>query len=254
MITRKLLAVAAALLIFATAALALTVPPAPKGRVNDYASLLPANESAALEGRLKDIEDATSNQFVVAIFPSLEGDSLEDFSIRLADAWKVGQKGKDNGLILILFPQDRKVRIEVGKGLEGVITDAMSGRVIREVLAPAFKQSQYGAGLIASVDALDKASRGEFTADPKTAKTAGRSSKTGLAAVFLLFSFISIISMLARRKSAYYGGRGGPMGGGGFFIGPFGGGFGRGGGGGGGFGGFSGGGGGFGGGGSSGSW
>lgn len=242
------LAALVVVLALAGTALALNLPPSPSGRVNDYAGLLNVDEVSAIEARLKAVEDATSNQFVLAIFKSLEGQSLEDFSIRLADAWKIGQKGKDNGVILLLFTDDKKIRIEVGKGLEGVITDAHSGRIIREIIAPRFREANYAAGLMGAVDALDKSSRGEFKADAGKSRRGG-SDKAGLAALFIIFGSIFGMAVLNKRRAALYGRRGG-----GFYVGGFGGGFGGGGGGfgGGGFGG--GGGGGFGGGGASGGW
>ncbi len=228
------------------AAAALDVPPAPQGRVSDYAGLLSPSDRARLEDRLAGIERATSNQFVVAIFRSLEGDSLEDFSIRLAEAWKVGRKGRDNGLILLLFTEDRKVRIEVGYGLEGAIPDILAGQVIRQVLAPRFREGDYAGGLLAAVDALDRASRGEFEALPERRPARAPAPLVGLLP---LLAFVALGVLAARRRSSVMGGR--RRGAGGiWWIGPWGG-FG---GGGFGVGGFSGGGGGFGGGGASGGW
>src|SRR2546423_8077760 len=103
------------------------MPPAPAGRVNDYAGLLPPADRERLESRLAERERATRAQVVVAIFRSLEGQSLEDFSIRLAQQWRIGQKSLDNGVILLVFVDDRKVRLEVGYGLEPVIPDIVAG-------------------------------------------------------------------------------------------------------------------------------
>lgn len=231
------------------------MPPAPLGRVSDFAGLLTPAQRQEITSRLEAIEKADSNQFVVAIFKSLEGDSLEDFSIRLADAWKVGHKGRDNGLILLIFTQDRKVRIEVGYGLEGTITDALSGRVIRDVLAPRFRQGDYAGGILAAINALDAASRGEFKPLPPK-KRGVPAPVAGAIPFFLFLIFWFVVSALNRATHLGSRSRGrhpggfwwfGPWGGGGF------GGFGGGGFGGGG-GGFSGGGGGFGGGGASGGW
>jgi len=122
--------------------------------VNDYAQLLPADAHRRLETRLAEREQATGAQMVLAIFPSLEGESLEDFSIRLAQQWRVGQKGLDNGVILLLFVQDRRVRLEVGYGLEPVITDAVAGQIIRESIGPRFREQRYAAGLEAAVEAV----------------------------------------------------------------------------------------------------
>jgi uncharacterized protein len=122
--------------------------------VNDYARLLPADARDRLETRLAERERATGAQMVIAIFPSLEGQSLEDFGIRLAERWRVGDKRLDNGVILLVFVQERRARIEVGYGLEPVLPDAAAGQVIREALAPRFREGRYAAGLEAAVDAV----------------------------------------------------------------------------------------------------
>ncbi|TAL16183.1 TPM domain-containing protein [bacterium] len=225
---------------------AFQIPESPSGRVSDYAGLLKPEEARELEAQLARIETSNSNQFTIAIFPGLEGESLEDLSIRIGDKWKIGQKGRDNGLMLLIFMAEKKVRVEVGKGLEGAITDLYSGRVIREIVAPAFRDGKPGEGLSKAMKAFDEASRGEFTALPKKEKK----DNSFPVIFFLLFFIFLFISGLRRRGSnEVLGRRGGGMWMGGPFIGG-----GRGGGGFGGFGGFGGGGGGFGGGGSSGGW
>jgi uncharacterized protein len=122
--------------------------------VNDYARLLPAEARDRLEARLAERERATGAQMVVAVFPSLEGENLEDFSIRLAERWRIGDKRLDNGVILLVFVQERRARLEVGYGLEPVLPDAAAGQVIREALAPHFREGRYAAGLEAAVDAV----------------------------------------------------------------------------------------------------
>jgi len=104
------------------AAAALEVPTL-KGRVNDYGAMLPPEAKSRIETLLKDLEEKDSTQVVVLTVPSLAGDSLEDFSMRVAERWKIGRKGLDNGAILVIARDDRKVRIEVGYGLEGRLTD-----------------------------------------------------------------------------------------------------------------------------------
>src|SRR5262249_20887375 len=106
-----------------------------QGHVNDYARLLPAERAQALEARLADYERGSGHGFALLTLASLNGDALEDFSIHVAEQWKLGRKGKDDGLILLIVRDDRKMRIEVGYGLEGEIPDAIASRVIREVLA-----------------------------------------------------------------------------------------------------------------------
>jgi uncharacterized protein len=126
----------------------------PTQRVNDYAGLLPPDARGRLEATLAHDHSTTGAEMVIAIFPSLEGESLEDFGIRLAERWRVGAKGLDNGVILLVFVRERRVRMEVGYGLEPVITDAVAARIIREAIAPRFREQRYAAGLAAAVDAV----------------------------------------------------------------------------------------------------
>jgi len=197
---------------------------------------------------------------VIAIFRSLEGESLEDYSVRLAQQWRIGQKGLDNGLVLLVFVQERKVRIEVGYGLEPTITDVVAAQIIRERIAPRFREGRYAAGLEVAVAAVFE--RVETKALPGRHKPTGTQLPlVGLVAFFGLLGVIAVIllqeSFSSRRflqRNGYTAGRQGwipPV----IVAPPWGGGWsGRGGGGGGGDGGFSGGGGGFGGGGASGDW
>ncbi|NTU57481.1 MAG: hypothetical protein HGB00_00960 [Chlorobiaceae bacterium] len=220
--------------------------PALAGRVNDYASMISPQAKAVLEGKLKTLEDAESTQIVILTVPSLEGQPIEDFSIKVAEAWKVGQKGKDNGILLIVSKNDRKIRIEVGYGLEGRLTDLQSGRIINEVIQPAFRSGNIDSGFITGVDAIAASVNGEYKAPP--AKK-GERNKPSLPLVVIIL--IVLFIYLRMQRGAHGGGPfmpGGTQGPGGFFMG--GGGFGDSG-----FGGgFSGGGGGFGGGGASGDW
>ncbi|PIQ81790.1 MAG: hypothetical protein COV76_07095 [Candidatus Omnitrophica bacterium CG11_big_fil_rev_8_21_14_0_20_64_10] len=148
-------------------AAALEIPEKPRGYVHDGAGLLSPEVRSRLEAALLRYDRQTSNQIAVAIFPSLEEESLEDFSIRLAEAWKVGQAGRDNGVVLLIFQQERLIRIEVGYGLEGALTDAESGLIIHEVIAPRFRQEDYEKGVLAGVSAISEAIQGEFQAAEK---------------------------------------------------------------------------------------
>jgi len=157
------------LFVMAASAAALTVPPAPQARVNDYAGALTPAERDRLEQKLAARERGSSNQVVVAIFRSLDGENLEDFSIRLAQAWRIGQKGLDNGVIFLVFTGDRKMRIEVGYGLESNLTDAISSSIIRNVVAPRFREGRIADGISAGVDAIDQAIAGTYRVTPSTA-------------------------------------------------------------------------------------
>ncbi len=133
---------------------AFEVPAKPDGYVTDRAQLLSASKRQALESFLQSYEAKTGNQLVVATFPSMDGGALEDISIRLAEQWKVGKKGKDNGVILLIFKNDRKMRIEVGYGLEGVLTDAIAGQLIRKTIAPYFREGRYEEGVLMGVRSI----------------------------------------------------------------------------------------------------
>jgi len=132
------------------------------GRVNDVAGILSNSTHAELESLLKAHEDSTSNQVAVLIILSLEGESLEEFSIKVAETWKLGQKGKDNGVLLLVAKEDRKVRIEVGRGLEGDLTDQTSGMIIRHEIVPRFRDGDYDAGVRAGVIAILGAIKGSY--------------------------------------------------------------------------------------------
>ncbi len=241
---------------------ALDVPPAPTQWVTDTAGILGPTEADLLNRKLADFEQSTGTQFIIYTFPSLENESIEDFTIRAVERWKVGQKKYDNGLVLFVFVKEKLVRVEVGYGLEGTITDAVSSRVIREQIAPAFQQGQYAAGLNAAADELMRRIRtGETPVEPLQPRGSGERQPGGeniipvIWIVFFIFVFVILPMLGGRRRSSgcggcwfpfflFPGGGGGiTFGGGGFSGGGFGGG-----------GGFSGGGGGFGGGGATGGW
>jgi uncharacterized protein len=134
-------------------------------RVHDEAHILQQATIDQLEKDLKSYEDSTSNQIAILIVQSLDGDALESYSIRVVEKWKLGQKGKDNGVLLLIAVDDHKMRIEVGQGLEGVLTDAQCSRIIRNEIAPAFRRSEFDAGVTAGVGNIIKAIGGEYTAD-----------------------------------------------------------------------------------------
>ena len=243
---------ALSVVLLAARAHALDVPALDK-RVNDHAGVLDAAQQQALESKLAAYEQATGHQFSLLTVATLDGDPIEDFSIRVVEKWKLGAKGRDDGLLLIVAPQDHRLRIEVGYGLEGEITDAFSAGVIRQVIQPAFRAQRMADGINQAFDLLMAKAQGIAVGLPKPRRG------EDLAGLFplLLFGFIGLVVL-----SRFFGGGGGPGGrrrrGGMLFVpGGFGGGGGGFGGGGGGFGGGGfggGGGGGFGGGGASGDW
>jgi uncharacterized protein len=221
--------------------------------VNDEANLLRPDERAALTAKLRDFENATSNQIFILTTPSLDGMDIETYSIEVAEAWKAGQKGTDNGIIIVVAPTERKMRIEVGYGLEGAVPDGLAGEIIRDHLVPAFRENAYARGFNDAVDALIAATKGEYTA-PMPRNRLVQQVPRRVAPFIVLMVLIALVAASSQKsRRTTFGGRGRNLWGGPPFFGG-GGGFGGFGGGSGG-GGFSGGGGGgFGGGGASGSW
>ena len=237
----RLLCVLLVLLAGATPAFALEVPEL-KARVMDQAGLLGADRQQALEAELAAHERQTGHQLAVLTIKSLEGDPIEDYSLRVVEQWKLGHAKEDNGLLLLVAVADRKVRIEVGYGLEGEVPDALAGRIIRNVITPSFRSGDFAGGIEKATRALMQASAGKQVDLPDR----GASSPPKAAAIwpFLMFVLMFlVVPILTRRRGhggmIFLGGLGGGLGGG---RGGFGG------------GGFSGGGGGFGGGGASGNW
>ncbi|MGV8861369.1 MAG: TPM domain-containing protein [Pseudomonas sp.] len=228
------------LLAGATVALAALVFPTMTGRVVDTAQLIDAQTAAQLSQMLEAHEQATGEQVVVVTLPNLQGTSIEDYGYQLGRFWGVGQKGKDNGALLIVARDDHKVRIEVGYGLEERLTDAQSSVIINQILTPAFKAGNFAGGISQAVQAMIQVLGGNPLAEPAADNGSGDAVQNMVyLALFLIFIFMNMLWGRGR------GGGGGFIGG----MGGFGSGGSRSGG-----GGFSGGGGSFGGGGASGSW
>lgn len=227
---------------------ALEVPPL-RGRVNDYAGLLPPQRLQNLEQSLLRFEQETGHQIAVLTIPSLQGEDIEGFSIRVAESWKIGKKGFDNGAILVIAQKDRRLRIEVGYGLEGVVPDAIASRIINEVIVPRFRDGDFPGGIEAGVEAIMKVTRGEPLPETERKKKPAPTSYIHLFPPLLLLGLFFLLMYSRWAYSSTWGPRGRRQyyRSGGIFPGGFGGGgFGG--------GGFSGGGGGFGGGGASGRW
>lgn len=149
------------------------------GRVTDNAEILSPGTRSALTEQLKNHEDRTGNQIAVLTVPTLGGESIEDYAVAVFSAWKLGKKGKDNGVLIIVVPNERCMRIEVGYGLEGTLTDGAAGRIIRNAMAPRFKASDYdggvGVGVKNVIDVLEggKGPDAEANIDGKTAESSG---------------------------------------------------------------------------------
>jgi len=138
-------------------------------QVHDIAEpkVLSQQTSDMLETRLRAYKDSTSNEIAILIISSLDGESIEEYSLRVAEEWKLGDKEKDNGVLLMISVNDRKARIEVGYGLEGVLTDALCNRIIRNEIAPNFRKDDYDGGVTAAIDAIVKGIGGEYTTEDK---------------------------------------------------------------------------------------
>ena len=174
--------------------------PALKGRVNDYGNILSAATETQLDQYLQQLEQTDSTQIAVLTIPSLEGESLEGFSLKVAENWKIGQAETDNGALLLVAVGDRKIRIEVGYGLEGSLTDLQAGRIIRNVILPQFKQGNFDQGVIDGVNAMIQTVKGEYT-PPKSRSGKKQDDPFGLLAM-LIFFFFFIGNVLRRNKFA----------------------------------------------------
>lgn len=233
------------------------IPPVPKAYFNDYAQVVSPAIATELNEQLEQFERKTSSQILVAVFPKMQSDSsIEDYTVRVAQAWGVGQKDKSNGAVLFVFIQDHKMYLQVGYGLEGTLPDALSKRIMENELKPYFRKGDYAGGLRAGIAAILQATQGEYKGTGHTA-----AEGNGIPAWWMAFLVAFIILIVLGRLLTYSAGgtvysRGGRsvrsgiwplifLGGGGGGSGGFSGGGG---------GGFSGGGGGFGGGGAGGSW
>lgn len=242
-----------------TAVAAEVIPPAPPYYFNDYAHVVSSQTASQLNQSLESFERETSDQILVAIYPKMQSDSsIEDYTVRVAREWRVGQKLKNNGAVLFVFIQDHKMFLQVGYGLEGALPDALAKRIIDEQIAPRFKAGDYAGGLSAGVQGILGAVKGEYrgtglTVTESRRRTSNSVGQFGGLVVLGLFALIFILSIARSSRHGWYYSSGG-WGGGGWGGGWGGGGSSGGGGFSGGGGGFSGGGGSFGGGGAGGSW
>lgn len=180
-------------------AIALEVPPL-STRVNDYAGMLSPATRQQLEYALAELEKSDSTQLAVLTITSLEGENLEDFSLKVVEQWKLGQKRLDNGALLLIAKNDRKLRIEVGYGLEGVLTDLQSARIIRDIITPQFRNGNFDQGVIDGVSAMIAVVRGEFNGKDVVDSGAGLNGDTAGFMLFLLFALFNIGRMLGRNK------------------------------------------------------
>ena len=184
------------------------LPPAPTRYFNDYANVVSSQTARQLEQTLQEFKEKTSSQIVVAIFPNLPANAaLEDYAVRVFQAWKPGQQERDNGVILFVFVQDRLMRIEVGYGLEGALPDALAKRIIDDEIKPRFRRGDFDGGVTAGVAAILQAVRGEY----KGTGSRGRDSNTAFRFLPILFILLLAIFIASRRRRGTVYHRGGPI-------------------------------------------
>ncbi|MFA5825416.1 MAG: YgcG family protein [Gallionellaceae bacterium] len=183
-----------ALLLCGTAQAEVDVPPL-KQRVTDLTSTLNAAQTQALDARLAAFESGKGAQIVVLMLPTTQPEAIEQFGIRVADAWKLGRKGVDDGVLLLIAKDDRKLRIEVGYGLEGALNDATAKRIVAEIITPYFKRGEFYSGIDAGVTAIIKVVEGEELPAPMQPSTT-RSSGSDMSSLQTLFAAGIFIFML----------------------------------------------------------
>lgn len=179
----------------------------PAGFVNDYAEMMSGAARQSVEVRLQQFEKETSNEISVVTIESLKDDTIENFAEKLFKEWGIGKEDKDNGVLLLIAKEDRQMRIEVGYGLEGALTDAQSFWIIQNVMRPAFQTENYDQGISESVDKIIAATKGEYVPSQTQTETRGINFKTIETLLFFaFFVFIWLGAILARSKSWWAGG------------------------------------------------
>jgi len=204
----------ASFFILPTSTFAYTSPGKPVGFLNDFAHILSATDSATINAQLTNVNTSTGAQVTVVTIPSLGDETIETYAVKLFQEWGIGIKGKDNGLLIVIAPNDQEARIEVGYGLEGTVTDLQAGNIVRTVMIPAFKTGDYAGGIRSAVEAVG----GLIANDPSvvtlystnnTVSSSNQSSGGGYLS-FVFFFGIIILNILARilgrTKSWWLGG------------------------------------------------
>ncbi len=164
--------------------------------VHDEAHVLSQPFIDQLENQLKKYEDSTSNEIAILLISSLDGESLEEYSLRVAEKWKLGKEEKDNGALLLIVVDDHKMRIETGYGLEGVLTDAVCSRIIRNELAPNFRQDNYEAGVSSGIEAMIGAIGGEYTGEMDGSENPELGWKERILIGLFIFVILGIFTVL----------------------------------------------------------
>jgi len=213
------------------------IPPPPEHYFNDYAHVVSPETARRLDQALEDFERQTSDQILVVLYAKMESDSsIEDYTVRVARAWRVGEKARNNGVVLFVFVQDHKMFIQVGYGLEGALPDALCKQIIENEISPRFKKGDFDGGLSAGVAAIMAATKGEYKGSGRTtgdARHRGGSLLSRYWVVLVIFFLFIFLGGFRRRGSTSFlggwmlgsGGFGGWSSGGGGWSGRDGGGF-----------------------------
>jgi uncharacterized protein len=216
---RRWLGLLALLVLFAAPVAAQDLPPRPQGPIFDQADMLPADQEAALDQRLRDFDARTGNAVIVATVDNLQGDTVEDYAQKLYAAWGIGGAERDTGVLLLIAKQERKMRIEVGYGLTPYITDILSGRIIRDQITPRFKQGDFPGGITAGVDALltqlskspedaKAIAEAAAAAEKSRAHSNGGGFPVGMIVWVVFILIFVILPSLSRRRGRHYRGSG----------------------------------------------
>lgn len=176
------------------------IPPRPQTLVSDYAGVLSAGQVSALEQKLRAYEDSTSTQIAIVIDRSLEGEDAFEYSFRLAQAWGIGQKDKDNGVLIYVAQAERKIRIVTNAGVQGFLTDALSKRIIETTITPAFKKGDFYGGLDGAVNDIIKVAAGEYKNDA-SGKGEGSSAASFFILLLIVVGVIVMFTVLSRRSN-----------------------------------------------------
>ncbi|MFM7079850.1 MAG: TPM domain-containing protein [Bacteroidota bacterium] len=173
-------------------------PPSPPRLVTDFTSTLAADEHARLEEKLRNYYDSTSTQIAVVILTTLDGYPIDDYSINLAKQWGIGKKDKDNGVLILISKEERKIFIANGYGMEGVLTDGRTKRIIEQDIKPSFKEGAYFDGLNKGTDRIIQYASGEFVADDEA------NPQEPIAIIFSVLLFVAIALLIHARKVKRY--------------------------------------------------
>ena len=179
--------------------LAYQSPGSPTGFVNDFAGIISPEIKTQLEAKLTDFANQESNEISIVSIKSLDGDTIENYAVKLFEEWKIGKAKQDNGVLLLVAPNDRQVRIEVGYGLEGALTDLESKMIIENVLTPAFKEGNYNGGISNAVDAIISSTKGEYV--PTNNSQPMNLKSTIYFGGFIFLIILEIISFFLRRAA-----------------------------------------------------